>query len=125
MHLDSGHLYLQDLRILIFDEADTLLQERSSFERSTKLLDNFKVELVSSNELYIREPQYVFVSATISPALHEYCLQEFPRLVSVVGDQLHKSVNSVKQTFLYGAGGDFKKRMFAWILTNLTRRPTL
>jgi len=55
-----------------------------------------------------RDVQHIFVSATVSKPLHTLLKNSFPNYKPAVTEGLHRSVDTVKQKFIFAARGDFK-----------------
>jgi hypothetical protein len=116
-HIDAEHLYLDDLRTVIFDEADTLMSRPDATEKTLQFISYMKENI--RERVTLSRVQHVFVSATVSKPLMDLLKREYRDIVSVVSASIHKSVPQLKQEFLYGAGGDFRFRTFSDIILQL------
>lgn len=112
-HLETHHLHLDDLRTVIFDEADTLMSRPDSTEKTLQFISFIKESI--AKKVTLNRVQHVFVSATVSKPLLDLLKKEYKDTVSVVSSAIHKSVPQLKQDFLYGAGGDFRFRSFSLV----------
>lgn len=112
LHAEYEHLFLDDTMIVIFDEADTLMSSPKSNEATNNFMEVIR-DVISKQKLtQMKQVQFISASATVSPNLMEFLQKEFGNtMTSVVGSQIHKSAQTLKQDFLFGAHGDFKKRL--------------
>jgi superfamily II DNA/RNA helicase len=55
--------------------------------------------------------QHLFVSATISREFAQMLLENFKNAKQAITSHVHKSVSKLRQEFLFGAAGDFKRRL--------------
>lgn len=109
-HLDEKHFYLDDISHVVFDEADTLMSEDKSSAQTSHFVKELK-DHMSKRKKLDKNIVYIFVSATVSKPFMEYLKCEFPKVSASVGSSVHKSVSTVNQEFLFGAQGDFKRRL--------------
>ena len=112
MHVEFEHLYLDDTTIVIFDEADTLMSSRKSNEATQNFMTKIRQVIANQTSTHAKHVQFICASATVSPPLMEFLKKEFgTSMTSVVGNDIHKSARSLRQDFLFGASGDFKRRL--------------
>ena len=121
LHVEHEHLYLDDTTIVIFDEADTLLSSKRSSEDTESFMNQIRSVIEKQKVTHAKHVQFVSASATVSPPLMEFLKKEFGQsLTSIVGSGIHKSAESLRQDFLFGASGDFKKRL---LFSTLKKHP--
>eukprot|EP01128_Nolandella_sp_AFSM9_P012383 TRINITY_DN9223_c0_g1_i1.p1 TRINITY_DN9223_c0_g1~~TRINITY_DN9223_c0_g1_i1.p1 ORF type:complete len:716 (+),score=191.85 TRINITY_DN9223_c0_g1_i1:107-2149(+) len=108
LHLEQRHLTLDDTRMVVVDEADTMF----TYDSYQTNLDHLLEALDAVQSGPAPEPvQFVWVSATISRPVAKRMSKDWPDAVQIVSKNLHKSVEKLKQDFLYGASGNFKERL--------------
>jgi superfamily II DNA/RNA helicase len=115
VHYNAGHLMLDETRVLVIDEADTLytLPVQRRFLRD--ILSQFsQVEHKRASSQKPRPHlQYIFVSATLSESFVTFLRSNkfVKNLAGAVTESLHKSVPTLQQNFIFGGSGDFKRRL--------------
>lgn len=112
LHCEHEHLYLDDTTIVIFDEADTLLSSKKSSEDANSFMTMIRDVISRQKVTHAKHVQFISASATVSPPLMEFLKKEFGQsMTSIVGSGVHRSAETLRQDFLFGASGDFKKRL--------------
>jgi len=61
--------------------------------------------------LGIMHHQFIWVSATVSKNIAHYIETKFPDTVQAFSQNVHRSVNGLRQEFLFGATGRWKERL--------------
>lgn len=121
LHAEYEHLYLDDTNIVVFDEADTLLSSKRSSDDTSFFMAQLRAVIEKQKVTHAKHVQFVSASATVSPPLMEFLKKEFGQsMTSVVGSGVHRSAESLRQNFLFGATGDFKKRL---LFSTLKKNP--
>ncbi|KAJ1646570.1 hypothetical protein LPJ64_001960 [Coemansia asiatica] len=85
-----------NIRRLVVDEADSMMDSHSFGDQSTKVLD--LVHRANATQ-GLRE-QAVFVSATLPKLIRETIIQRYPDVVHVTTQQLHRAPQKLAQTFI-------------------------
>lgn len=112
LHVEYEHMYLDDTTAIVFDEADSLLSSKRSAEDTQTFMSQIRSVIEKQKVTHAKHVQFVSASATVSPPLMEFLKKEFGQsMTSVVGSGVHRSADSLRQDFLFGASGDFKKRL--------------
>jgi superfamily II DNA/RNA helicase len=106
-HVDKLHFNLDDTKIVIVDEADTIFSIDTLKIQLLNLI--YRLEVSSLND-FNYPMQWVWVSATVSEPFAEFIADKFPDTVQAFHPKIHKTVDGLKQHFLFGKG-DFKKDM--------------
>jgi len=121
LHVEHEHLYLDDTTVVVFDEADTLMSSRKSNEATQNFMEKIRSVIAQQTVTHAKHVQFICASATVSPPLMEFLKKEFgTSMTSVVGSDIHKSARSLRQDFLFGASGDFKRRL---LFTTMKKYP--
>jgi len=111
-HLDNKHINLDDTRILVVDEADTLVNtELYLTQLETVIHELLNPKRGALAVVLARTPQIVWVSATVSIPVAQYIEKHFKDTVQVFSHQVHRSVAGLRQNFLFGSGGKWKERL--------------
>lgn len=112
LHVEYEHMYLDDTTVVVFDEADSLLSSKKSADDTQTFMSQIRAVISKQKVTHAKHVQFVSASATVSPPLMEFLKKEFGQsMTSVVGSGVHRSADSLRQDFLFGASGDFKKRL--------------
>jgi len=94
-HQKKVHVHFSDLRYLIIDDADTILDAP---------YDTVLREIIAPLKLQIQNTtnrtQVAIVSATITEAVMQFTRREFMNLKFVISPFVHRSVKSLKTIFL-------------------------
>ncbi|KAJ1935076.1 hypothetical protein EC988_008601, partial [Linderina pennispora] len=85
-----------DVRHLVVDEADSLMDPRSFGEQMTRVL-----QLVhGANQTQKTQEQAVFVSATLPKLIREQIIRRYPDVVHVTTPSLHRAPQKLSQSFI-------------------------
>ena len=119
-YLDNNMFSLSELRYLVIDEADTLM------DKDFGVLSRSIMKRVADAAPTC---QHVFVSATIPASLHQAVQRDFGRdFLQIVSPKLHRTHPTLKQRFIELSGhGDNKQRALMRVLMELPPQdyPTL
>lgn len=112
LHAEHEHLYLDDTTIVVIDEADTLMSSLKSNVATQSFMQLIRNVISKQTVTHAKHVQFISASATVSPPLMEFLKKEFGNsMTSIVGSGVHRSAQTLRQDFLFGATGDFKKRL--------------
>ncbi|KAJ2597218.1 hypothetical protein GGF39_003146, partial [Coemansia sp. RSA 1721] len=85
-----------DLRYLVVDEADSLMDSHSFGGQTSAVLDLVR----RANQTQGRREQAVFVSATLPKMVREHVIGRYPDIVHVATSALHRAPKKLAQTFI-------------------------
>lgn len=112
-HNSTDSVYFSKTRLVVFDEADTLLVKDFKDD-----LDNIMLPLKKRSEKG-DHVQFIFTGATMTKQLETFVKQEFPNVKQITSPKLHKIASHLKQQFIRT---DDRKNKLMEILTDVTAR---
>ncbi|KAJ1988493.1 hypothetical protein GGI25_005297 [Coemansia spiralis] len=85
-----------NVRRLVVDEADSMMDSHSFGEQMQKVLDLVR----KANETQGHKEQAIFVSATLPKLVREQIIYRYPDIVHVTTPSLHRAPQKLSQTFI-------------------------
>mmetsp|Transcript_34078 Transcript_34078/g.55196 ORF Transcript_34078/g.55196 Transcript_34078/m.55196 type:complete len:565 (-) Transcript_34078:155-1849(-) len=94
-HRKKGHVFFTQVRHVVIDEADTLL-DAEFFKEVKELITPIKGNMEHREQ----ETQFIFASATLSSQVKSLLKQEFPVATVIEAKGAHRNVKHLRQSFV-------------------------
>jgi superfamily II DNA/RNA helicase len=94
-HLTKKHLYFDDTKFIVIDEADSLL-DKPLDEEIFKIVESLKQKKQNKSN----QTQIIVVSATITKPLVSFISMQFLNMIQVTTYQVHHILPNLKQNFI-------------------------